>query len=576
MNPRIICTIGPLKGTSFPITESELTFGRLEGSDVVLEDDLVSRRHCGIRLQDGHVVLRDLDSRNGTFVNGESVSKRVLKDGDVIKIGSSIFIYMEQGDEEDETPTFVEGDEDRLRSVTTLRVVRDEPLFPNTDPLRARFLELISQSFPDAKRAAVLLAGRSSDDEFVSASYLPSKFAVSRMVTHLALGEGLPVLSNDGDSVLCAPLIAKGTRLGVLYADNPQKDVFDQNHLKLMTAIAAAASEAFERMRYGEWLEAENRRLNEEIDIQHDMIGGSSNMREVYDFIQRVARAEANVLILGETGTGKELAARAIHRNSLRSEGPFIAVNCGAIPVSLMQSELFGHEKGAFTGAVSQRKGKIESAGGGTLFLDEVGELPLPLQAGLLRVIQEREFERLGGTRSVKANIRLVAATNRNLEEEVKQERFRRDLYFRLHVVSVRMPSLSERRDDIPLLIEHFIRRHRRTGGVSGISPEVLPLFLSYDWPGNVRELENAIERACLLAKSSLILLEDLPEAMTERKPANPARSMSYHDQVNAAKKSIIHTAMHTTQGNVVEAASILDLNASHLYRLMRDLFPKS
>jgi transcriptional regulator with GAF, ATPase, and Fis domain len=547
----------------------------MEGNEVNLEDDLVSRRHSSIRLQDRCVVLRDLGSKNGTFVNGESVSKRVLKHGDVIKIGSSILIYMEHGDEDD-VPTFVEGDADRLRSVTTLRVVRDEPLFPNTDPLRACFLDLISQSFPDAVRAAVLLVGRNSADEFVSASYLPSKFAVSHMVTHLALRDGLPILSKDVDSVLCAPLIAKGTRLGVLYADNPRKDAFDQNHLKLMTAIAAAASEALERTRYGEWLEAENQRLNEEIEIEHDMIGASSKMREVYTYIQRVAGAEANVLILGETGTGKELAARAIHRNSLRSERPFLAVNCGAIAESLIQSELFGHEKGSFTGAVSQRKGKIEAADGGTLFLDEVGELPLPLQAGLLRVIQEREFERLGGTRPLKANIRLVAATNRNLEEEVKQGRFRQDLYFRLHVVSIRMPSLSERHEDIPLLIEHFIRKHRRPGGVSGISSEILPLFLSYDWPGNVRELENVIERACLLGKADLIRPEDLPEAMTERKPADAAKSMSYHDGLNAAKRKLIEDALRQTDGNVIEAATMLGLHPTHLYRLMRDLFPKS
>jgi DNA-binding NtrC family response regulator len=181
-----------------------------------------------------------------------------------------------------------------------------------------------------------------------------------------------------------------------------------------------------------------------------------------------------------------------------------------------------------------------------------------------------------GRPKPIKANIRLVAATNRNLEEEVKQGRFRQDLYFRLHVVSIRMPSLSKRREDMPLLIEHFIRKHRRPGGVSGISSEVLSLFHSYDWPGNVRELENAIERACLLGKSDLIRPEDLPEAMTERKPADPVRSMSYHDQVNAAKKSIIDTTLRKTQGNVVEAASLLDLNASHLYRLMRDLFPKA
>ena len=218
---------------------------------------------------------------------------------------------------------------------------------------------------------------------------------------------------------------------------------FDEDHLKLLTAIANIAAVALENARHVEWLQSENRRLQEDIHLEHNMIGESKKMQSVYQFISRVAPTDATVLIDGESGTGKEMAARAIHLNSRRGEKAFVAINCAALTETLLESEMFGHEKGAFTGALGLKKGKLEVADGGTVFLDEIGEMAQPLQAKLLRVLQEREFERVGGTRTIKIDIRLIAATNRDLEEAIKQGAFRQDLYYRLNVVSIRMPPLE-------------------------------------------------------------------------------------------------------------------------------------
>src|SRR3989454_12499119 len=250
-----------------------------------------------------------------------------------------------------------------------------------------------------------------------------------------------------------------------------------------------------------EWLGGENRRLQQELNIEHSMVGESEPMREVYQFISRVATKDSTVLIYGESGTGKELVARDIHRNSGRGDKPFVAINCAAITETLLESELFGHEKGSFTGAVSQKKGKLEMAEGGTLFLDEVGEMAAPLQAKLLRVLQERVFERVGGTRPIKVDVRLITATNRDLKEMTRTGGFREDLFYRINVVALVMAPLRERREDIPLLARYFASMYGERCGrrVNGISTGALDCLMSYEWPGDVRGLANAVERAVVL-----------------------------------------------------------------------------
>jgi Nif-specific regulatory protein len=309
------------------------------------------------------------------------------------------------------------------------------------------------------------------------------------------------------------------------------------------------------------------------------MIGQSAPMREVYRRIARVAPTAATVLITGESGTGKELVARAIHKNSPRANRPFVAINCAAITETLLESELFGHEKGAFTGAIANKKGKLETAEGGTVFLDEIGELSPALQAKMLRVLQEREFERVGGTRRVQVDFRLIAATNRDLEAAIEAGQFRRDLYYRLNVVTLGLPPLRERLDDVPVLASWFARRHSDLSkrAVSGISDEALACLGAYEWPGNVRELENAIEHAVVLGSTGHILPEDLPDAIAESKPATPSLpganvEQGFHEAVKQAKKMLILRAVERAEGNYNAAARLLGLHPNYLHRLIKNL----
>src|SRR2546421_1793496 len=269
------------------------------------------------------------------------------------------------------------------------------------------------------------------------------------------------------------------------------------DHLELVAAIAGISAVGLENARRLQWLEQENLRLNTEINLEHNMVGEGARMKGVYQFLSRVAPIDSTVLIHGESGTGKELAARAIHRNSPRAAKPFVPINCAAIPEGLLESELFGHERGAFTGAVAQKKGRLEVANGGVVFLDEIGELAPALQVKLLRVLQEREFERVGGIHPIKVDIRLVAATNRDLNDAVRLGEFRQDLYYRLAVVKMTMPPLRERKEDIPMLTRHFVQKYavRCKMRAKPVSHDAMACLVNYDWPGNVRELENAIER---------------------------------------------------------------------------------
>jgi Nif-specific regulatory protein len=298
-------------------------------------------------------------------------------------------------------------------------------------------------------------------------------------------------------------------------------------------------------------------------------------MKQVYQFISKVAPTDSTVLISGESGTGKELAARAIHQNSKRAKLPFMAVNCAALAETLLESELFGHEKGAFTGAIAMRKGRLEVADGGTVFLDEIGELSQALQVKLLRVLQEREFERVGGTKTIKVDIRLVAATNKDLEQAIAAGTFRQDLFYRLNVVELAMPPLRERPDDISLLANYFASKHgeKCNRRILGVSPQAQARLLSYEWPGNVRELENAIERAVVLGTTDHILPEDLPEATLESEPATATNSApKYHEAVTQTKKQIILTAMDQSKGSYTEAARLLGVHPNYLHRLIRNL----
>src|SRR6266705_787185 len=627
MNPRLIVISGSLKGTTFPISGDEVSIGRESANSVCFNDPSVSRRHSLIKPERGEFTIVDLDSYNGTFVNGVPVKEQPLADGDQVAFGDVVSLFLIREAENDRAPV-IQMDAGDLVTRSTVRLNREDALYLRPEllaelpptarvarnlntllkisttinsirelpQLQRRLLELVLEVIP-AERSAILVTDQNRN-EFTSVcgwnrlTGADDSVRVSRTIANHVLGDGLALLSNGifehkeiSDvpslqsarvcSVLSVPLLVFEKPLGVIYLDTSDRNArFDEEHLQLLTGIAGVAAIAFENARHIEMLEVENQRLQKQIQIQHQMVGESPAMRAVYQFVAKVAPADSTVLIFGESGTGKELAAQAIHLNSDRATKPFLAINCATLTETLLESELFGHEKGAFTGAIALKRGKLEIADGGTVFLDEVGELTPSIQVKLLRVLQEREFERVGGTRPIKVNVRIVAATHRDIEEAVKNGGFRQDLYYRLNVVSVTMPPLKDRREDIQLLASFFSSAYGKKckRRVKGISPEARALRRAHDWPGNVRELENAIERAIVLGSTDLITPEDLPGTVCEADHGGGPAGNKFHEAIKVAKRKLIAKAIEDAEGNYTEAAKSLGIHPNNLHRLIRNL----
>lgn len=633
MNPRVLGIAGPFQGTTFYLSDGRVSIGRDSANDLSNPDHLLSRRHCLLAIQGENFILRDLGSKNGTLVNGVPITEQILHDGDHITIGESVLLFQLDPDEAPIAKSPVEFSETSeidlrlfIRPEETLDLQLDKLIanFPpsarmaqqlnallkiatgighirDQESLQWQLLGLVFDVVP-AERGAVLLFDEKEKDEFSSVVGWDRvrgpahPVIVSRTVVQRVRTDGAGVLVTDvaGDasfaqiktlaklqvsSVLCVPLRDSKTVTGVIYLDTKNPKVnFDESHLQLMTAVGGIVSLALENVRNWRHLQHENEELRAQVGLEHNMLGTSPRMREVFEFIRRVAPTDSTVLIEGESGTGKELVANAIHRNSARAGCPFVAINCAAITETLLESELFGHEKGAFTGASSQKKGKIEIAEGGTLFLDEVSELAPGLQAKLLRVLQEREFERVGGLRPLKLDVRLIAATNKKLSEAVEKGAFRKDLYYRLNVVTIATPPLRERREDIPLLAEHFVAKVSRKckTKIKKLSDETLECLISYDWPGNVRELENAIERAVVMGSEDALVPDDLPEAVLDAGSPGSAATATYHGSIRERKKQLILQELQKANGNYIEAARALGIHPNSLLRLIRNLDLKS
>jgi DNA-binding NtrC family response regulator len=338
---------------------------------------------------------------------------------------------------------------------------------------------------------------------------------------------------------------------------------FDPGH------VALVVEKAMERQRLRRKIEV----LSEEVDMRHCLIAGkSSAMNPAIDAAKKAAASKSTVLLLGESGTGKELFARAIHNWSDRRDRPFVAINCVGLSKELLESELFGHERGAFTGALQLKKGKMELAHGGTVFLDEVGDVSQELQTKLLRFLQEREFERVGGSEPIRVDLRIIAATNRDLQAAIKEGRFRDDLYYRLNVVPITLPPLRDRTEDIPDLAQFFIRRFSKEAKkvTRAIAPEAMERLIAYDWPGNVRELANTIERAIVLGPGPTISLDDVSQGMVVSEPKASPKNFSYHQTVDGYRREIILRALTQTQGNRAAAARLLGLERSYLSKLIK------
>lgn len=386
-------------------------------------------------------------------------------------------------------------------------------------------------------------------------------------------------------SALCAPLRLRDRIIGVVEALNTKNPSgFTEDDLQLLLAFGSLAATAITQAKAFASIRNVGAALQEQIQDRYRLVVGSSpTMQEAIRLARMAATRPTTVLLLGESGTGKEVVARAIHQWSPRAEQPFVAVNCTALTSELLESELFGHEKGAFTGAVGQKKGRFELADGGTIFLDEIGDLALNLQAKLLRVLQEREFQRVGGTKEIRVNVRILAATNRDLRRAMQDGSFREDLYYRLNVVSITLPALRERRDDIPLLVNHFVEHYCREVNrpPMTMAPSVMERLHAYTWPGNVRELQNTIERAVVLANGAEITLTDLPSELrqlhqlTDRDPVQFEEideKAPLSQAIDAFTRMRISKTLEASGGSQTEAARRLGLPQSNLSRLMKRL----
>jgi len=394
----------------------------------------------------------------------------------------------------------------------------------------------------------------------------------SRFYADISKSIGFPTFS-----ILAVPMRVRDETVGVIEIINKkQKKYFTQDDLRWLEIFSIQAALAIENAKYLEKAQDEIHYLRDQVQAEkgwHNLIAQSPLILEKLDLIERVAKTDSSVLILGESGVGKELFAEQVHQKSARSSGPFIRVNCAALPEGLLESELFGHVKGAFTDAVQNRKGRFELANGGTIFLDEIGDLPLKLQAKLLRVLQQRTFERLGSSDSVTVDVRIVAATNRDVEALVEKGEFRSDLYYRLNVLPLHIPPLRQRKEDIPALADFFLKKFSRETNkrFAGFTEAAIELMLSYSWPGNVRELENAVERAVVIAKDNRVSARDLLLGSSAA-DTDDYKGKSLKEALSIFKRHFIRKALEDNKWNQTETAKVLDIQRTYLSRLVKEL----
>ena len=592
-----------------------MRIGRKPSNDISLADPFVSREHAEIvALEDGSYELRDLGGENPVKVNGRIISQHRLRDGDTLTLGQSLLIFktdtpcvsasVEMLAAEDMTQKAVEiasldakktmpfsldgvdakdvaslqRDHQRLmllyefgKSVNSHLEDQDEML----DEIMNAALKTLK-----AERGFIALVDESSGElscELVRSEAeedLTEKLEVSRTIVHKVLNEGVSILTVNAQedtqfdkaksireynirSAICAPFLFREEILGVIYLDNRASlGSFSQDDHMFLIALCHQAGIALGNARLHRRVLQENVWLENTLKPKFQILGESEKMKRVFDTIKKVAPTDITVLVQGETGTGKELVAKAIHTLSPRREHLFVPVNCAAIPKELIESELFGHEKGAFTGATNAREGKFQVANGGTIFLDEIGDMSLDLQAKVLRILEDRELQRVGGSKSISVDVRIIAATNKDLAKAVEDGRFREDLYYRLNVVALKLPPLRERKKDIIPLAEYFI-----AGRVKKISSRAKKLMESYDWPGNVRELRNCVDRAVVLGDGKIIQPEDLPYTFRrgDQVISAPLETLDHMEEDH-----IIRVLRHTSW-NKSDAAKILGVTRQTL-----------
>ena len=593
---------GEGRGMGWLIDIVPIIVGRDVTCTISLEDPIVSRHHCRFSLESEQPKVEDMGSRNATFLNGAPVKQAALGPGDEIAVGSTIFCIINAPEQESSMPAIPR----RVPDTSALALGR--PLYSNEsgDSLirkgRPRTAEDLVDLFNLSRTMSqcnsvgglvdkliellkerldplfVCIALRREGEKALTA--LPRAEAVNfdrdKPLVDLAFqsmekrkGVLLPEHRDSQGSrairtTLIAPIVLGREAVGAIIArsETPAR-MYDEADLELMISLGHAAAPYVRAIERLESLESENRRLVAGIASTGPIVGANAGMNQVRELARNCARSMLNVLILGETGTGKELLARMVHDLSDLSDKPLVVVNCAAIPDELFESEVFGHERGAFTGAHASKRGLMEEANGGTLFLDEVGDLSGPNQARLLRAIETGSFRRLGGTVNVQVTVRVLSATNRELQREVEENRFRRDLYHRLNAFEIRIPPLRERLGDIPELAGHFLHAALRRNGARELrfTPEALRALQRQPWPGNVRELRNVVERAVVVARGEMI--EDADLNLTAIRESRQEAFPSLED----LEQSHIREALRRCGGNIKEAADLLKIGRSTLYR---------
>jgi Nif-specific regulatory protein len=598
---QIVVVEGPDRGKVFPVEGTRMTIGREPDCGIALGDKAVSRHHCEVRLEGERWVAADLGSRNQTFLNNDPIDTAPVSDGDLIGVGDTELRFElapEEVPEEELNTTILrefrlaerpDVDQPAGRLMEKLSVLADlgrkvERAVRSRDLLAATIKALLPALGAQwgvgllRRKGAWKVAARTGSHVKCAFSRTLMKELLDRKESVLCADVAVdPVLSETESirasrvqAITAAPLQSRGDILGALYFAK-REGQFAQEDLFLVSGACNQIAVLLQNLLRQETLERDRENLLSQIQEEHKIIGSSPAITRVLEFIARAAPADATVLVRGETGTGKELVASAIHYTSTRAGKPFVQLNCAAIPENLLESELFGHEKGAFTGATCRKQGHFEVADGGTVFLDEIGELSPACQAKVLRLIEEKRFERVGGTDSISVDVRIVAATNRDLRQAIEEKRFREDLYWRLDVLHIELPPLVDRRSDIPLLAEYFLEKVAAARGRRlGLSPEAREALAAYDWPGNVRQLRNVIENAVIMCAGEVVEPADL-RLVDFGTAAGRDREEEWTPQSLAdVEKEHILRVLESTKGNKKRAAEILGIERCTLYARLK------
>jgi transcriptional regulator with GAF, ATPase, and Fis domain len=580
------------RAATFSIHKRLLSIGASPENDVRLEGEGIAPTHALLQFDGTSFVIQTTERALDLFVNGKARRKERLAHGDRVRVGKIELEFRIL--DEDRSPDAARDNSaertehlayrklqefsERLSDRSDLPSLLDALLDAVIELTHADkgFLLLMEEGVPRVRVARNVLRESIENDLAALSDSIVAKVVrerrpliVSDALSDAEFSASQSVVNLRLSSVMCVPLLDKGSLLGLLYVGNDRvKNLFDQRTLEVLAVFASQASLLVANAILVSELRLDNRELQARLSESHfgAIVGSCESMREVFRKLDRVATTDISVLITGETGTGKELIAAEIHRRSGRHAQPFVSLNCGAIPENLLESELFGHVRGAFTGATHTRAGKFQAASGGTLFLDEIGEMPLNLQVKLLRVLEERVVCRVGDTRPEPVDIRVVAATHRNLDEAIREGRFREDLYYRLHVVRIHLPPLRERGDDVIVLAKYLLTRAAEQHGAParGFSPATLTLLRRHAWPGNVRELENRIHRAVVLCDRPLIEPDDLDLPTAEQSAVLPLA-----DAKEEFQRRYITQILERNGGNRTKAARELGVDPRTIFRFL-------